>query len=80
MKVYTLRMEDSLLSVLKQIGIKEKKSIRDIILEALQQRLYARASKSEEFKEQKILQRAAFLANRLSKEDVVRAIREDRGR
>ena len=80
MKAYTLRIEDGLLSTLKEMGIKEKKSVRGIILEALQQRIYARASKTQEFKERKVLERAALLASRLSREDVVRAIREDRGR
>ncbi len=80
MKAYTLRMENNLLSTLKELGIKEKKSIRDIILEALQQRLYARVSKTQELKERKILERAAFLASRLSREDVVKTIREDRRR
>lgn len=80
MKVYPLRMEDSLLSALKEMGIKERKSVRDIILEALQRQIYARASKTQELKERKMLERAAFLASRLSREDIVEAIRQDRGR
>ena len=80
MKVYPLRMEDSLLSTLKQIGIKEKKSVRDIILEALQQRIYVRASKAHELKERKILERAAVLARRLTTQQVIDSIREDRER
>ena len=80
MKAYTLRIEENLLSTLKQIGIKEKKTIREIILDALQKRIHDRASKTQELKERKMLQRAALLAGRISKEDIVSAIREDRNR
>lgn len=80
MKAYTLRMEDDILTALKEAGLKEKKSIRDIILEALREKLFARARKSQSLKEQKMLQRAAILASRLSDEEIVASIREDRKR
>ena len=80
MKVYTLRMDDDLLSAVKQMGLKEKKSVKDIILEALKQRIYGRASKAQQTKERKLLERAALLASRLSDQQVVASIREDRDR
>ena len=80
MKAYTLRMDDDLLSAVKQIGLKEKKSVKDIILEALKQRIYGRASKAQQIKERKVLERGALLASRLSDQQVVASIREDRDR
>ena len=56
MKAYTLRMEDGLLTSIKQLGLKEKKSVKDIILEALQEKIYQRASKSQDLKEKKLFQ------------------------
>ena len=80
MKAYTLRMEDELLTALKEVGLKEKKSLKSIILEAVHDKLFSRANKSQSLKEQKLLQRAAKLASRLSDEEVVASIREDRDR
>ena len=80
MKAYTLRMEDELLDALKEVGLREKKSLKSIIIEALQDKLFARANKSQSLKEKKVLQRAAQLASRLSDEQVVASIREDRDR
>lgn len=78
MKMYTLRLEDDLLSVVKQLGIKEKKSIKDIILEALRDKIYKKATASQNLKEKRMFERAAILARRLSDEQVVASIREDR--
>ncbi len=80
MKAYTLRMDDSLLMSIKQLGLKEKKTVKDIILEALQERIYQRASKSQDLKEKKLFERAAMLASRLSDKQVVASIHEDRDR
>ena len=80
MKMYTLRLEDQLLSTLKEIGFKEKKSIKDIILEALREKIYKKSTISQNLKEKKMLERAAMLASRLSDEEIVASIREDRDR
>lgn len=80
MKAYTLRMEEDLMTALKEISIKEKKSLKVIILDALQNKIFSRMSKSDKLKEQKLLQRAAHLAHRLSDKDVLHSIREDRAR
>jgi len=80
MKAYTLRLEDQFLSTLKELGIKEKKSVRQIILEALHNRVNTRVSSAKELKERKMLERAAVLASRLPIEEVVKSIREDRQR
>ena len=80
MKAYTLRLEDELLSTLKEIGLKEKKSLKAIILEALQEKIFLRGKDSQSLKEKKLMQRAARLASRLSDEQIVSSIREDHGR
>ena len=80
MKVYTLRIEEELMSTLKEVGLKEKKSLRVIIIEALQAKIFARASKSESLKEQRMMERAARLASRLRDQDIVGSLREDRSR
>ncbi len=80
MKAYTLRVEDDILSTLKEIGIKENRSVKDIILEAIEQCVSRRASKSQSLKEKTRLEWAARLAQRVPLEDIVRSIREDRGR
>jgi len=80
MKAYTLRMEDQLLDTLKEIGLKERKSLKTIIIEALREKIFTRSIKSQSFKEKKLMVRAAHLASRLSDEEVVASIREDRNR
>jgi hypothetical protein len=80
MKAYTLRMDEDMLTSIKQLGLKEKKSIKEIILEALQERVYQRATKSQDLKEKKLFQRAAMLASRLSDKQVLDSIHEDRNR
>ena len=80
MKAYTLRLEDELLSTLKEIGLKEKKSLKAIIIEALQEKIFSRAKSSQSLGEKKLMQRAARLASRLSDEEIVSSVREDRSR
>jgi predicted transcriptional regulator len=80
MKAYTLRLEDELIDTLKEISHKEKKSLRAIIVEALQVEILKRVSKSESLKEQRLMDRAAHLASRLKDEDILRSVREDRHR
>ena len=78
MKAYTLRMEDQLLTAVKQLGLKQKKSIREIIIEALTRELFKESAGSESLKEKKMFERAAILAGRLSDEQIVASIRQDR--
>jgi len=80
MKAYTLRLEDELISTLKQVSLREKKSLRAIIIEAIQAKIFTQASKSENLKEQRLMERAARLAGRLKDGDIVTSIREDRQR
>ena len=78
MKAYTLRMEDQLLTAVKQLSLKQKKSIREIILGALTKELFKKSADSESLKEKRMFERAAMLASRLSDEQIVASIREDR--
>ncbi len=80
MKVYTLRLEDEFISTLKEIGLKEKKSLRTIIIEALQDKIFKRVSKSDSLKEQKKMEHVARLASRLKDDDILKSLREDRQR
>lgn len=80
MKAYTLRLEDELISTLKQVSLKEKRSLRAIIIEAIQVKISTLASKSDNLKEQRMMERASRLASRLKDEDIVASIREDRHR
>ena len=80
MKAYTLRLDDHLLMSIKEIGLKENKSLKKFIIEAIEEKLSKNASKSEGFKRRKLYERAARLASRLTDEQVVASIREDRDR
>lgn len=80
MKAYTLRLDDHLLRSIKEIGLKENKSLKQFIIEAIEEKLSKHASKSEDLKQRKLYERAARLASRLTTEQVVASIREDRER
>ncbi len=80
MKAYTLRLDDRLLMSIKEIGLKENKSSKQFIIEAIEEKLSKYASKSEDLKRRKMYERAAHLASRLTTEQVVASIREDRER
>jgi hypothetical protein len=58
MKVYPLRMDDAMMDRLKAIGLKEKKSLRDIILGALEEKIQKREEaklKAKQENERKLL-------------------------
>ena len=80
MKAYTLRMDEETLTALKQIGIKEHKTVKDIILDALQQRIHGKARQSQDMKEKRLLEHAAVLARKIPKDDILYSIHEDRQR
>ena len=80
MKAYTLRLEDQLLMAIKEIGLKENKSLKQFIIEAIEEKLSKNTSKTEDLKRRKMYERAARLASRLTDEQVVASIREDRER
>ena len=80
MKAYTLRMDDKLLSALKELGIRENKSMRDILLDAIAQRLDRGASRSKDLKERQSWERASRLARCIPLKNVVATLREDRDR
>ncbi len=80
MKAYTIRMEDQDLYALKQKGLREHRTIKDIIMEAIRETIHKKVEHHQSLKEKKMFERAAVLASRLSIEDVVKSIREDRER
>ena len=83
MKAYTLRLDDHLLMSIKEIGLKENKSLKQFIIEAIEEKLSknaSKSSKSEDLKRRKMYERAARLASRLTDDQVVASIREDRDR
>ena len=80
MKAYTLRLDDQLLMSIKEIGLKENKSLKRFIIEAIEEKISRQAPKSEDYKRRKMYERAARLASRLTDEQVVAYIREDRER
>ena len=80
MKAYTLRLEEELMSTLKEIGLREKKSLKTIICEALREKIFSRGKNSQSLEEKKLMGRAARLASRLDDKEIVSSIREDRGR
>lgn len=78
MKAYTLRMEDQELDALKQLGLKERKSIKDIIMELIRERVYKKTRNFQTLQEKKMLERVAKIARRVSDEEIVASIRHDR--
>lgn len=80
MKAYTLRLDDQLLMSIKEIGLKENKSLKQFIIEAIEEKISRQASKHEDLKRRKMYERAARLASRLTDQQVVDSIREDRER
>ena len=80
MKAYTLRLEDHMWTQIKETCLKEKKSLKRFIFEALEEKFFKEASKSEDLKRKKLFQDAARLSRRLTTEQVVASIREDRDR
>ncbi len=80
MKAYTLRMDDDILGELKTIGIKEKKSIRKLLMDLIASRISKDAEKSDNIVEQRRHSRVQKLLQRLPEEQVTRSIREMRNR
>jgi ribosomal protein L5 len=80
MKAYTLRLDEETIDALKRLGLKEKKTIREIMLELIHQKISLAVSRSERIREQKELQDAMQLLNRLTTEKITDSIREDHQR
>jgi hypothetical protein len=78
MKAYTLRLDDGVLDALKHIGIKEKKTVREIVLECIEKRISHRLSEDESLNEQREMKTAAKLLSRLPAQTVVQSIRKER--
>jgi hypothetical protein len=57
MKAYTLRLDDGVLDALKHIGIKEKKTVREIMLECIAKRISHSLSENESLKEQREMEK-----------------------
>lgn len=78
MKAYTIRMDDSLLEQLKLKAVQEKTTIRQLVLDGINEIMKKK-------KKKKILtssesKRMSELCSRVSTEQVVQWIREDRDR
>jgi hypothetical protein len=80
MKAYTLRLDDDTSSALKRVSLQEKKTIREIMLELIRQKIALTVSRAERIREQKELEDNLHLLNRLSVEKVTRTIGENRNR
>jgi hypothetical protein len=80
MKAYTLRLDDDTSSALKRVSLQERKTIREIMLELIRQKIALTVSRGERIREQKELEDNLCLLNRLSVEKVTRIIGEDRER
>jgi hypothetical protein len=78
MKACTLRLDDGVLDALKHIGIKEKKTIREIVLECIETRISHGLSENESLKEQQKMEKAARLLFRLPAHKVAKSIRKER--
>jgi hypothetical protein len=80
MKAYTLRLDDDTSSALKRMSLQEKKTVREILLELIRQKIALAVSRGERVREQKELEDNLCLLNRLSVEKVTHTIGEDRKR
>ena len=76
MKAYTFRLEDDIFESLKYIGLKEKKPIRQILIELVQQRV-SKAIQSDEQKTKKQNKQVQELTNRVTIVEVIHSLRED---
>ena len=77
MKAYTLRIDDELLNKIKYIALEENKNIREILLELLENKVknfdFPKASNTKNKKLNLIL-------NKIPDNDILKIIRDDRGR
>ena len=80
MKAYTLRLNDQVLQELKYIGLKEHKSIRQILLELVEDRMHSPYIKLQPSHEKQKLNKVMSLLNRVPVSDIVKSIRQDRER
>jgi hypothetical protein len=80
MKAYTLRLDDDTSGALKRVSLQEKKTIREILLELIRQKITLAVSRGERIREQKEFEDNLRLLNRLSIERVAHVIRKDRER
>ena len=79
MKAYTLRLDTQILDNLKYISLQEKKSIRQILIELIEQRLNNKMTK-DLTKQQQEFKKISSLLNRISSVSMTESIREDRHR
>ena len=79
MKAYTLRLDNQVLDNLKYISLQEKKSIRQILIELIEQRLNNKTTK-DVTKQQQEFKKILPLLNRISSVSMTESIREDRHR
>ena len=80
MKAYTLRLSDNVLTNLKFLSLHEKKTVRQILLEIIEERLRKKNTKKQHPEIKQSQQRMARLLQRVPLERVVESIREDRER
>lgn len=84
MKAYTLRLDENTLKMLKYISIEEKKCIRDLLLELIQQRIASDSRLTEMLDSEKTwnkeLNSVIKILDKCRDEDFFQFIREDRKR
>ena len=84
MKAYTLRLDENTLKMLKYISIEEKKCIRDLLLELIQERIASDSRLTEMLDSEKVWDkernRVMKILNKCRDKDFFQFIREDRER
>lgn len=84
MKAYTLRLDENTLKMLKYISIEEKKCIRDLLLELIQQRIASDSRLTEMLDSEKAwdkeLNSVIEILDKCRDKDIFQFIREDRKR
>jgi hypothetical protein len=78
MKAYTLRLDDELLEGLKYICLEERKSIKKMLLDLIQEKLTAYSIPKR--REEQEGTRVKKILDKIQDKDVIQLIREDRER
>ena len=80
MKAYTLRLDDEKMLALKMIALKEKKNLRQILLELIDKKISEYLPKDRKKERKGAVKKALELLQRISVEEIVSSVRKDRKR
>ncbi len=80
MKAYTLRLDDEKMLALKMIALKEKKNLRQILLELIDKKISEYLPRNRKKEKKDSAKKALELLQRISVEEIVDSIRKDRER